>query len=174
MVKMRRELPVYIMFGTNAIEETAYVYELRYHDVLLFFWVHYIQWYFIKTPTYNLSKIVEILDHVKYELPHSKAVLNRLFNLMLERGIVDKVGDRFVRKDPNALVETVSNRLTAKMRAFEEATLVKNGMPRFKPAKKRYNKRRRGRPTGWRKKKKDKIVFSCKTKFVSKTDKLFK
>ena len=173
VTKFRHETGMYFLFGTHVIEEIAYVYQLRYDDILLFLWCHYINKYIFKPNYYNIKKTSEALDMLRIELPHSYKHLLRLFIRLHEKGLVNKVGNIYVLDHKSPLLDMLGNKFNAKLWIFDEA-MKKEVLPKFRIPMRKTNKRRRGRPYGYRKRRAKKRLFSCRTPFKSKTNTLFK
>ena len=174
MPKFNKDMGMYFLFSTHVIEETAYVYELRYTDIILFMWCHYSFKYLLRGPYYNFNKIQAILDHVRIEIPHSNMTLKSLFVKLEQRGLVDKINGHYITKDPSPLITALTQRMRFRVESFNVAASKEGGMPEFRHPLKHFKKRRRGRVTGYRKKHKNKIIYTCKVPYKSKTDKLFK
>lgn len=174
MPKFNKDTGMYFLFSTYVIEEVAYIYELRYTDIILFMWCHYCHKYLLNTPYYNFQKIGAILDHIRLEIPHSLPTLKALFVKLHERDLVNKVNGHYLTTDPSKLVTSLTQRLHFRLDAFHLATTKEGGMPQFRHPLKHYKKRRRGRVKGYRKKNPKKIIYTCKVPYKSKTDKLFK
>jgi len=174
MAKFKSDSSAYFFLSTHIIEESAYIYELRYSDIILFMWAHYINTYLVKSPYYNFSKIDAVLTHIRCEIPHGKPTLIALFNKLYDRKIVEKTGVHYTPIIPCPLIASLTQRLRFKVDAIDKATTREGGMPKFDHPKKRFKKRRQGRVKGWRKKKPNKIIYTCRVPFKSKTDKLFK
>lgn len=141
--KYKTDYSLFLLFGDKVLSNIAEEYQIRKDRILCLLWVFHVNRYIFKHNHIDVVNTVKYFDAI--HVPWGRKYIEKVLSLLEERGYPCKQGRHYMANGNYAIfVRAIARNFTELIIDFDRA--VEENKVAFKKPKRKYNKRKVGRP----------------------------